>query len=54
MRQPTFPHTVERSATGAFELMAMARSGIHPRLLAHVAARRHRRDDPAATGTLVL
>jgi hypothetical protein len=39
MEHCTLPYPRIRTATGAFELMAITGSGIHPRLLAHALAR---------------
>ena len=39
MEHCTLPHPHIQTAIGAFELMAITGSGIHPRLLAHALAR---------------
>jgi len=49
MEHGIFPHPRTRTAIGAFELMAITRSGISPRLLAHVLARGQERAEAPAS-----
>jgi hypothetical protein len=45
-RSPAHPSAPGRTPSGPFELMAITRSGISPRLLAHFAARRREGPEP--------